>query len=160
MPQKSVIFTDHRRIENFDLNNITDDKRAEFYNVVFYKERTIAENNLDQRLIMTFSLKYQDYQRALRQRKLKRAEKMIDSGSYKYERDTSPRAYVSQDHTTDNGEKAQRPRLLSISRKPRMTLCMTAFTAPPPTCLKSSALFSKSLPLPREDGRLKSVSVL
>lgn len=35
-----------------------------------------------------------------------RAEKMIDSGSYKYERDTSPRAYVSQDHTTDNGEKA------------------------------------------------------
>ena len=55
---------------------------------------------------MTFSLKYQDYQRALRQRKLMRAEKMIDSGSYKYERDTSPRAYVSQDHTTDNGEKA------------------------------------------------------
>ncbi len=93
-------------IENFDLNNITDDKRAEFYNVIFYKERTIAENNLDQRLIMIFSLKYQDYQRALRQRKLKRAEKMIDSGSYKYERDTSPRAYVSQDHTTDNGEKA------------------------------------------------------
>ena len=90
-----MIFTDHRRIEKFDLNNITDDKRAEFYNVVFYKERTIAENNLDQRLIMTFSLKYQDYQRALRQRKLMRAEKMIDSGSYKYERDTSPRAYVS-----------------------------------------------------------------
>lgn len=44
---------------------------------------------------MTFSLKYQDYQRALRQRKLMRAEKMIDSGSYKYERDPSPRAYVS-----------------------------------------------------------------
>ena len=53
-----MIFTDHRRIEKFDLNNITDDKRAEFYNVVFYKERTIAENNLGQRLIMIFSLKY------------------------------------------------------------------------------------------------------
>ena len=38
---------------------MTDDKRDEFYNVVFYKERTIAENNLEQRLIMTFSLKYQ-----------------------------------------------------------------------------------------------------
>ena len=24
-----MIFTDHRRIEKFDLNNITDDKRAE-----------------------------------------------------------------------------------------------------------------------------------
>ena len=60
--------------DNFDLNNITDDNRDELYNVVFYKERTIAENNLDQRLIMTFSLKYQDYQRAFRQRKLKRTE--------------------------------------------------------------------------------------
>ncbi|MGN1281274.1 MAG: IS1634 family transposase [Succinivibrio sp.] len=93
-------------IDNFDLNDITDDKRAEFYNVVFYKERTIAENNLDQRLIMTFSLKYQDYQRALRNRKVKRAEKMIDSGSYKYTPDTSPRAYVSKEHLTENGDKA------------------------------------------------------
>lgn len=92
--------------DNFDLNNITDDNRDELYNVVFYKERTIAENNLDQRLIMTFSLKYQDYQRALRQRKLKRAEKMIKTGSYKHEYASSPRVYVSQDHTTENGDKA------------------------------------------------------
>ena len=93
-------------IDNFDLNDITDDKRDEFYNVVFYKERTIAENNLDQRLIMTFSLKYQDYQRALRNRKVKRAEKMIDSGSYKYTPDTSPKAYLSEDHMIDKGDKA------------------------------------------------------
>lgn len=109
---------------------------------------------------MTFSLKYQDYQRALRQRKLKRAEKMIDSGSYKYERDTSPRAYVSQDHTTDNGEKATKTKATINKQKAENDALYAAFTAPPPTCLKNSALFSKSLPLPREDGRLKSVSVL
>ena len=63
-----------KTFDNFDLNNITDDNRDELYNVVFYKERTIAKNNLDHRLIMTFSLKYQDYQRALRECKLKCSE--------------------------------------------------------------------------------------
>ena len=68
-----LISIDGRKFLAFDMS----------FNVIFYKERTIAKNGLDQRLIVTFSLKYQDYMRALRERKIKRAQKMIETGSYK-----------------------------------------------------------------------------
>ena len=109
---------------------------------------------------MIFSLKYQDYQRALRQRKLMRAEKMIDSGSYKYERDTSPRAYVSQDHTTDNGEKATKTKASINKDKIENDALYDGFYCTATTSLKSSAQFSRSQLLLKEDGRLKSVSAL
>ena len=76
------------------------------FNVIFYKERTIAKNGLDQRLIVTFSLKYQDYMRALRERKIKCAQKMIETGSYKQEHENSPRSLLKQEHQTKDGKKA------------------------------------------------------
>ena len=93
-------------VNNFSLDNLNEDNRDEFYNVSFYKERTIAENGLDQRLIVTFSLKYQDYMRALRERKIKRAQKMIETSSYKQEHENSPRSLLTQEHQTKDGKKA------------------------------------------------------
>lgn len=46
---------------------------------VFYKERWINENGLEQRLIVSFSLKYRDYQRTIRNSQIERAKKKIDS---------------------------------------------------------------------------------
>lgn len=93
-------------VNNFSLDNLNENNRDEFYNVIFYKERTIAENGLDQRLIVTFSLKYEDYMRALRERKIKRAQKMIETGSYKQEHENSPRSLLTQEHQTKDGKKA------------------------------------------------------
>ncbi|MGV8146682.1 MAG: IS1634 family transposase [Alkaliphilus sp.] len=46
---------------------------------VFYKERWINENGLEQRFIVSFSLKYRDYQRTIRNSQIERAKKKIDS---------------------------------------------------------------------------------
>ena len=91
-----LISIDGRKFLAFDMS----------FNVIFYKERTIAKNGLDQRLIVTFSLKYQDYMRALRERKIKRAQKMIETGSYKQEHENSPRSLLKQEHQTKDGKKA------------------------------------------------------
>lgn len=63
----------------FDLTKLdTDDALYEVYkNTTFYKERWIKENDLEQRLIVTFSLKYRDYQRGIRRSQLERALKLV-----------------------------------------------------------------------------------
>ncbi|RDY26122.1 IS1634 family transposase, partial [Lachnotalea glycerini] len=45
----------------------------------FYKERWIKEDGLEQKLIVTFSLKYRDYQRSIRSSQIERAKKLIES---------------------------------------------------------------------------------
>ena len=57
-------------VRNFDLESINDANRHLFADVIFFKERTTAENGLDQRLIATYSLKYRDYSENLRANKV------------------------------------------------------------------------------------------
>jgi len=90
----------------FNLNNINDDNYQEFFNTVFVKERTIAEKGLDQRLIVTFSLKYKEYCKSLRERKVKRAEKLIKNGSYDRNNSNSPKSVIKTTHTTSDGKEA------------------------------------------------------
>lgn len=49
------------------------------YEKVFYKDRLINENNLEQHLIVTYSIKYRNYQRTIRERQIERAEKFVES---------------------------------------------------------------------------------
>lgn len=93
-------------VDSFSLNSLSAENHDDFYNTIFYKERTIAEKGLDQRLIVTFSLKYKDYMQSLRERKISRAQKMIKTGSYKQESEYSPRALIKQEHSTKAGEMA------------------------------------------------------
>ena len=73
----------------YDLNSLDDEKD---YDKTFYKEKWITEDisqksrrqgnaPLEQRLIVTFSLKYRNYQRKVREDQISRARKIIDSGS-------------------------------------------------------------------------------
>lgn len=50
---------------------------------IFYKERWIKENNLEQKLIVTYSIKYRDYQRKVRNSQIERALKAIDTNPSK-----------------------------------------------------------------------------
>lgn len=58
-----------------DLDEETDQE------TVLYKERWFKENGIEQRMIVTYSLKYRDYLRSLRQRHIDRAVKKIDHPS-------------------------------------------------------------------------------
>ena len=64
----------------FDIRQLeTDvDLAHKFRNSTFYKERWIKEDGLEQKLIVTFSLKYKYYQQSIRERQVKRAEKMLN----------------------------------------------------------------------------------
>ena len=49
----------------------------------FFKERWIKENGLEQKLIVTFSIKYKNYQRQIRHSQIERAQKLLDSNPTK-----------------------------------------------------------------------------
>ena len=81
----------------------------EHHNALFYKDRWMNENGLEQRLIVTFSFKYMEYLRYVRGRQIERAEKIIRSGAagtgWKSQND--PRRFISQVSYTPDGEVAQ-----------------------------------------------------
>lgn len=92
------------------------DNRATFIDKTFYKERWYptwvkdaesgVETKLEQRCIVSFSLKYYEYQRAKRQQNLDKAEKAIRHGNAA----DSPknfRSYILSDKCTPEGEIAE-----------------------------------------------------
>ena len=96
-------------VNDFNLSTLDDESvYTKYYNIIFFKERTTCEKNRDERLIVTFSLKYKAYLESVRARKLKRANKMIENGTYDQEHENSPKHYISKLHTTENGEYASK----------------------------------------------------
>ena len=85
-----------------------DDLINKYYDKVFYKERWIKEDGIEQRLIVTFSPKYQQYQRKIREGQIQRAMKIIDKNpkKIKFNNDNDPKRFISSISTTDNGEVA------------------------------------------------------
>ena len=79
----------------FDISKIdTDEAVAEAYkSTTFYKERWIKENGFEQRLVVTFSLKYRNYQRSVRQSQIERAMKAIEKNPQKISK-TNQRSVV------------------------------------------------------------------
>ena len=79
------------------------------YEKVFYKDRWINEDNLEQHLIVTYSIKYRNYQRTIRERQIERAKKFIESPSkLTKNRANDPKRFIEQGHCTPNGEVASK----------------------------------------------------
>lgn len=77
------------------------------YDKVFYKDRWINEDNLEQHLIVTYSIKYRNYQRTIRDRQIERAKKFVESPSkLKKNRANDPKRFVEQGYCTQDGEVA------------------------------------------------------
>jgi Transposase len=77
-------------------------------NLIFYKERWIKENDIEQRLIVSYSLKYKDYQETIRSQQIERAKKVIAS-STKLKKSVNPndfKRFIQQDSVTVDGEIA------------------------------------------------------
>ena len=80
-----------------------------YYDKVFYKDRWINEDNLEQHLIVTYSIKYCNYQRTIRERQIERAKKFIESPSkLKKNRANDPKRFIEQGHCTPDGEVASK----------------------------------------------------
>ena len=88
----------------YDLTTV--DKES-FYDHTFYKDRWINEDGIEQHLIVTFSFKYRDYQKSVRDRQVGRAQKAVSQGSQKRPTPNSPSRFISVEHCTKDGEIAE-----------------------------------------------------
>lgn len=79
-----------------------------FRNATFYKERWINEDGIEQRLIVTYSVKYQEYQKHIRNNHIERARKLIEKNPSNLGKvkQNDPKRFVSSIQTTDQGEVA------------------------------------------------------
>lgn len=83
---------------------------------IFYKQRWLNENGLEQNLIVTFSLKYQKYQQTIRNRQVERAQKVINTNPKKLKKCNSNdyKRFISKSCCTSDGELADKE-LFSIN---------------------------------------------
>ena len=89
----------------------TDENLIKKYkDTVFYKERWIKEDGLEQRLIITYSVKYQEYQKNIRNNQINRALKIIESNPDKLKKpkQNDPKRFIKTTNITDDGELADK----------------------------------------------------
>ena len=83
-------------------------------NSIFFKERWINESGLEQRLIVSYSIKDRDYQRCIREKQINRAEKIVSEGSRASNRNqNSPKRFIAETGITPDGEVADK-KILSL----------------------------------------------
>lgn len=77
---------------------------------VFYKERWIKENDFEQRLIVTYSIKYRDYQRKIRNSQIERARKVIEKNPTKIKKcnQNDYKRFIQKTSCTPEGEIADK----------------------------------------------------
>ena len=87
---------------------LSDLSETEDYDKTFYKDRWINEDDLEQHLIVTYSIKYKEYQKRIRERQVDRAKKLVESPSKLSKTNSNdPKRFVDQEHCTDDGEIAK-----------------------------------------------------
>lgn len=87
-----------------DITALPDDDTS-----LYYKEEPYTPKKLHQRLIITYSPKYARYQKAIREKQVERAEKMISSGNTKKQRKNpnDPGRFIGTTAVTEDGEAAK-----------------------------------------------------
>lgn len=77
---------------------------------IFYKQRWINENDLEQNLVVTFSLKYRNYQQTIRNRQIERAQRVIDANPKKIKKCNANdyKRFITKTHCTPDGEVADK----------------------------------------------------
>lgn len=98
--------------KTYNISNLRNDEALieKYKDKVFYKERWIKENDLEQRLIITYSVKYQEYQKSIRNNQINRAKKIIASNPAKLKKpkQNDPKRFIKTVNVTNSGEIAKK----------------------------------------------------
>lgn len=98
--------------KKYNINDIEKDESSiELYkDRIFFKERWIKENGLEQKLIVTFSLKYRNYQRQIRNSQIERAKVAITNKSFKLDKcnQNDFKRFIKKTNITNDGEIAEK----------------------------------------------------
>ena len=97
--------------KKFDISKLREDENLikKYYDKIFYKERWIKEDGIEQRLIITFSPKYQEYQKRIREKQIQRAINIISKNPKKIKNnnENDPKRFIEVIPTTKDGEIAE-----------------------------------------------------
>jgi len=95
----------------YNLSDIENDKelKEKYYNTLFYKIIETETKSVKQDLIITFSFKYFDYNRNIRNSQIERAKKSIETGNVarKGKNQNDYKRFIDSLNSTDNGEIAE-----------------------------------------------------
>ena len=104
--------------KKYNINDIEKDEASiELYkDRIFFKERWINENGLEQKLIVTFSLKYKNYQRQIRNSQIERAKVAIANKCFKLDKcnQNDFKRFIKKTNVTNDGEIAEK-KVLSLN---------------------------------------------
>lgn len=104
------------KLNSKQLINLNDIDNSSSNEEVYYKERWINENNLSQRLIVSYSPKYAAYQKNVRNSQIERAQKLINNPSaVDKNRQNDPKRFVKSSSITADGEIADK-KVLSLNQ--------------------------------------------
>lgn len=94
-------------VKTYDISKLDEEKDK---NKFFYKERWMNENGLEQKIIVTYSIKYRDYQRKIRNSQIERAQKTIDTNptTLKKCRQNDYKRFIEKTNCTPDGEIAEK----------------------------------------------------
>lgn len=92
--------------------NLKDIDNSSSNETVYYKERWIKENGMEQRLIVSYSPKYAAYQKSIRNGQVIRAENMIEKpSSVTRKKINDSKRFITSTYITDDGEIADSKKL-------------------------------------------------
>lgn len=92
--------------------NLADIDNSSLNETVYYKERWIKENGMEQRLIVSYSPKYASYQKNIRNGQIIRAENMIEKpSSVTNKKINDPKRFITATYITGDGEIADSKKL-------------------------------------------------
>ncbi len=98
-------------INVYDLETIDNDEtlREKYYDTLFYKIIQTETKSVKQDLIVTFSFKYLDYNRSIRNSQIERAKKSIETNQVTRngKNQNDYRRFINSLNSTDNGEIAE-----------------------------------------------------
>lgn len=103
--------------KEYNIDEINDNEEI-FKDKIFFKERWIKENDLEQKLIVTYSLKYKNYQRQIRNSQIERAKNAITTKTFKLDKcnQSDYKRFIKRTNITTEGEIAEK-KILSINNE-------------------------------------------
>lgn len=104
--------------KKYKISELDDEKDKD---KIFYKTRWIKEEGLihtdkgdrkeiiEQKLIVSYSIKYRNFQRRIREGQIERAKKLVEDGytSSGKKKQNDPKRFIKTDHSTKDGEAAE-----------------------------------------------------
>lgn len=98
--------------KTYDIRLLDQDKKfyEKYKTNTFYKERWIKEGGLEQKLMVTYSIKYRDYQRQIRNKQLERASNLVENrpSDIKKKNQNDYKRFITSTNITKDGEVADK----------------------------------------------------